>query len=114
MSMQLRIRRGALASLTHARCHQCSLALAAQPTSWRHHAASAQTCRTGADDGDDTPPEAAWQQRPLRNFRGPRRYAVVGGGLAGVATAYHLLQHGSRTAPVHVHLFDPAGAPYPG
>lgn len=114
MSMQLRIRRGALASLTHARCHRRSLALAAQPTNGRHHAASSQSRRTGADDGDDAPPEAAWQQRSLRNFSGPRRYAVVGGGLAGVATAYHLLQHGSRAAPVHVHLFDPAGEPYPG
>jgi len=38
-----------------------------------------------------------------------RRYAVIGGGFAGVATAYHLLQHCTRESPVHVHLFDPAG-----
>lgn len=36
-----------------------------------------------------------------------RRYAIVGGGFAGVATAWHLLAHAS--SPVSVHLFDGAG-----
>ena len=36
-----------------------------------------------------------------------RRYAIIGGGFAGVATAWHLLAHAS--GPVSVHLFDGAG-----
>ena len=36
-----------------------------------------------------------------------RRYAVIGGGFAGIATAWHLLAHAD--APVSVHLFDGAG-----
>ena len=36
-----------------------------------------------------------------------RRYAVIGGGFAGVATAWHLLAHAKR--PVRVDLFDGAG-----
>ena len=36
-----------------------------------------------------------------------RRYAVIGGGFAGVATAWHLLAHANR--PVRVDLFDGAG-----
>ncbi len=36
-----------------------------------------------------------------------RRYAIIGGGFAGVATAWHLLAHAS--SPVSIHLFDGAG-----
>ena len=38
-----------------------------------------------------------------------RRYAVIGGGLAGVATAWHLLRLGTQASPVQLDLFDPAG-----
>ncbi|KAK9814738.1 hypothetical protein WJX72_010698 [[Myrmecia] bisecta] len=38
-----------------------------------------------------------------------RRYAVVGGGFAGVAVAWHLLAQATATAPVQVQLFDLAG-----
>jgi FAD-NAD(P)-binding len=40
---------------------------------------------------------------------GCRRYAVIGGGLAGVATAWHLLRLATPSAPVQLDLFDPAG-----
>ena len=36
-----------------------------------------------------------------------RRYAIIGGGFAGVATAWHLLAHAN--SPVSIHLFDGAG-----
>ena len=39
--------------------------------------------------------------------KGARRYAVIGGGFAGVATVWHLLAHAST--PLRVHLFDGAG-----
>ncbi|BFI28697.1 hypothetical protein MPTK2_2g22170 [Marchantia polymorpha subsp. ruderalis] len=40
---------------------------------------------------------------------GPRRFAVLGAGFAGVSVAWHLLQHTSSSAPVCVELFDDAG-----
>ena len=43
----------------------------------------------------------------LRTAGEQRKYAIIGGGFAGVATAWHLLAH-ART-PVSVHLFDGAG-----
>jgi FAD-NAD(P)-binding len=44
---------------------------------------------------------------------GCRRYAVIGGGLAGVATAWHLLRLAMPSSPVHLDLFDPAGEELP-
>ena len=43
----------------------------------------------------------------LRTAGKQRRYAIIGGGFAGVATAWHLLAHAST--PISVHLFDGAG-----
>lgn len=40
---------------------------------------------------------------------GCRRYAVIGGGLAGVATAWHLLRLATPSSPIQLDLFDPAG-----
>lgn len=34
---------------------------------------------------------------------------MIGGGFAGVATAWHLLQHASMACPVSLHLYDMAG-----
>ena len=44
---------------------------------------------------------------------GCRRYAVIGGGLAGVATAWHLLRLATPSSPVQLDLFDPAGDELP-
>jgi hypothetical protein len=59
------------------------------------------------------PQAQAQAQQPARDrpsSRSTRHYAVLGAGFAGVATAFHLLQQGSLYNPVHVQIFDPAGA----
>lgn len=52
---------------------------------------------------------SARAQHDAMRLTAGQRYAVIGGGLAGVATAWHLLQGGTPASPVHLELFDPAG-----
>ena len=40
---------------------------------------------------------------------GDRRYAVIGGGIAGVATAFHLMRTASCDSPVQLELYDAVG-----
>lgn len=37
------------------------------------------------------------------------RIAIIGAGFAGLASAWHLLQHQSPKIPIHVTVFDPSG-----
>ena len=39
----------------------------------------------------------------------PQRYAVIGAGFAGVAVAWHLLQHASPCNPIRIRLYDAFG-----
>ncbi len=39
----------------------------------------------------------------------PRRYAVIGGGIAGLAVSWHLLSHSTPASPIDLHLFDVRG-----
>eukprot|EP00887_Chlorella_sp_A99_P005223 scaffold1.g5223.t1 len=41
--------------------------------------------------------------------RPPAPYAVIGGGFAGLATAWHLLRHASPERPMQLHLYDAYG-----
>ena len=40
---------------------------------------------------------------------GPKRYAIIGGGFAGAATAHYLAATASVVCPVTIHLYDIAG-----
>eukprot|EP00897_Mesotaenium_endlicherianum_P003262 jgi/Mesen1/2964/ME000176S01998 len=46
---------------------------------------------------------------PATSASGLKRYAVLGAGFAGVAVAWHLLQHSTRASPVVVDLIDAVG-----
>ena len=47
--------------------------------------------------------------RPCTATPGTRRYAIIGGGFAGVATAHSLAATASAVNPVIIHLYDLAG-----
>lgn len=40
---------------------------------------------------------------------GLKRYAIIGGGLAGVSVAWHLLAAATPAQPICIHLYDKAG-----
>ena len=46
---------------------------------------------------------------PINNQAPPLRYAVIGGGFAGVAVAWHILQRSSSISPIRLDLYDAFG-----
>ena len=51
----------------------------------------------------------ACRNRPRTAHAGTKRYAIIGGGFAGAATAHYLAATASVVRPVTIHLYDIAG-----
>ena len=51
----------------------------------------------------------ACKNRPRAARAGTKRYAIIGGGFAGAATAHYLAATASVVRPVTIHLYDIAG-----
>ncbi len=51
----------------------------------------------------------ACKNRPRAAHAGTKRYAIIGGGFAGAATAHYLAATASVVRPVTIHLYDIAG-----
>ena len=51
----------------------------------------------------------ACENRPRAAHAGTKRYAIIGGGFAGAATAHYLAATASVVRPVTIHLYDIAG-----
>lgn len=57
----------------------------------------------------DTSQTVEFALRPCAATPGAKRYAIIGGGFAGVATAHSLAATASAVNPVVIHLYDLAG-----
>ena len=75
------------------------------PTLWKH-AAPLPSLRAFSTSPSKTSTPSFQSPSPPTT---PQRYAIIGGGFAGVAVAWHLMKHSSLHNPIQIELFDAYG-----
>jgi len=85
-----------------------SLAVIVSKRRFHHAGAAAAASR---QDGSCAPESTSRGSVAARspNPPAPKRYAVIGGGFAGVAVAFHLLSRASHTHPISLDLYEAFG-----